>query len=367
VTEIVAVRGYRQHQPFVAGEYSTSGGSAAGFDSMIVALDTAGGVTGWGEMAPLGSFYAPAFAAGARAGLAELAPALLGQDADQPLRLAERMDAALLGHPYVKSAVDMACWDAAGRIAGLPLCTLLGGGAGQSVELYRSIPPVSPGDAAGLARRHLAEGYRRLQVKVGGDPALDAERLAAVRDAVGPRVVLFADANAGWSTSSALQFARLAAGIDHVLEQPCATLAECRLVREHCAAPMVLDESIGSMAALLDAWRDGVAGGVTIKIARVGGVTRAAQIRDVAVELGMMVTVEDTGGASIDTAAMAHLSASTPERHRMHTVDFNAWVTVDNADGMPAPSDGRLSPPDGPGLGVRVMDGALGDPFLQVP
>ena len=149
---------------------------------------------------------------------------------------------------------------------------------------------------------------------MGGEPAVDAERLAAVRDAAGPDIVLFADANAGWSTSSALRFVRLAADIDHVLEQPCETLAECRLVREHCTSPMVLDESIDSMAALLAAWRDGIAGGVTIKIARVGGVTRAAQIRDVAVELGMMVTVEDTGGAGIDTAAMAHLSVSTPER-----------------------------------------------------
>ncbi len=313
MTEIVAVRGYRQQQPFAAGEYATSGGSASGFDSTIVALDTAAGITGWGEMAPLGSFYAPSFAAGARAGLAELAPSLIGQDAAQPLRVAEHMDAALSGHPYVKSAIDMACWDAAARIRGLPLCTALGGGQGESVELYRSIPPVAPDEAAGLARRHLAEGYRRLQVKVGGEPAVDAERLAAVRDAAGPDIVLFADANAGWSTSSALRFVRLAADIDHVLEQPCETLAECRLVREHCTSPMVLDESIDSMAALLAAWRDGIAGGVTIKIARVGGVTRAAQIRDVAVELGMMVTVEDTGGAGIDTAAMAHLSVSTPE------------------------------------------------------
>jgi L-alanine-DL-glutamate epimerase-like enolase superfamily enzyme len=367
VTEIVAVRGYRQWQPFAAGEYATSGGSAAGFDSMIVALDTAGGVTGWGEMAPLGSFYAPSFAAGARAGLAELAPALLGLDAAQPLRVAERMDAVLRGHPYVKSAVDMACWDAAARIQGRPLYAALGGRCGESVALYRSIPPVAPDRAAGLARTHLAEGYRRLQVKVGGEPALDAERVAAVREAAGPDAALFADANAGWTSTAALRFVRLAAGVDHVLEQPCATLAECRLVREHCASPMVLDESIDSMDALLAAWRDGIAGGITIKIARVGGVSRAAAIRDTAVTLGLLVTVEDTGGASIDTAAMAHLSVSTPEAHRMHTVDFNAWVTVDNAEGMPAPRDGRLAPPDGPGLGVRVLDGTLGDPFLRVP
>ena len=108
---------------------------------------------------------------------------------------------------------------------------------------------------------------------------------------------------------------------------------DCRAVRPHCPHPLVLDECIDSLAALLAAQRDGVADGVTIKIARVGGVGPAALLRDVAVELALPVTVEDTGGSDIDTAAMAHLSLSTPEELRIHTVDFNAWVTVGNADG----------------------------------
>ena len=138
---------------------------------------------------------------------------------------------------------------------------------------------------------------------------------------------------------------------------------DCRAVRPHCPHPLVLDECIDSLPALLAAQRDGVADGVTIKIARVGGVGPAALLRDVAVELGLPVTVEDTGGSDIDTAAMAHLSLSTPEELRIHTVDFNAWVTVGNATGMPPAEGGRLRAPDGPGLGVEVRLEALGEPF----
>jgi L-alanine-DL-glutamate epimerase-like enolase superfamily enzyme len=76
------------------------------------------------------------------------------------------------------------------------------------------------------------------------------------------------------------------------------------------------------------------------------------------------VTVEDTGGSTIDTAAMLHVGLSTPERHRLHMVDFTSWVTVGNADGLPAPRDGRLAPSDAPGLGITVREAELGDPFF---
>ena len=364
---ITGVRAFRQLQPFRDGQYSTAGGAATGFDSVLVAVDTEHGVTGWGEAAPLGSFYSEAFPSGARAGVAELAPHLIGEDASQPLRLVRRMDAVMRGQAYVKSALDMACWDAAARSREQPLCEALGGRFGDSVALYRSIPPVAPPAAAELARRHLHGGYRRLQVKVGGDPSVDAERLAAVRAAAGPSVVLYADANGGWSSADARRFLRAAAGQQFILEQPCATLEECRVVRAACPHPMALDESISSTRALLQAWQEGIADGVTVKIARLGGVTRAAAMRDLAVELGLEVTVEDTGGSSIDTAAMVHLSLSTPADLRTHTVDFSSWVTVANAEGVPVARNGTLSAPVGPGLGVYVHEPALGEPFFRTP
>lgn len=359
------IRAYRQWQPFADGAYACSGGSAEGSDATIVAITDADGVTGWGEAATLGAFYDPAFAGGLRAGIAELAPQLLGRPATPP-GVQRFSDLALKGHPYVKSALDMALWDLAGRRAGRPLVELLGGPDGDGVDLYRSISADAPAAMADRARTLCGRGYRRLQVKLGEHPERDAERLHAVRAAVGPDVVLFADANGLYSTADARRFLRAAAGADYWLEQPCASYEECRAVREQCAVPLVLDESIDSLRALVRAAADGVPDAVTLKIARIGGVTRTAQLRDVAVDLGLHVTVEDTGGSDLDTAAIAHLSLSTPAVRRLHTVDFNAWVTVANATGMPAPVDGRLRAPDGPGLGVEVLADQLGAPFLDI-
>ncbi|MSP83064.1 MAG: mandelate racemase [Alphaproteobacteria bacterium] len=362
---IARITAYRLDLPFKDGAYVVSGGRAAlGFDATVVALHTDGDVTGWGEMAPLGAAYDPAFAGGARAALEELAPLLLGEDPTQVVRLNRRMDAILMGHNYAKAAIDMACWDILGKTAGMPLAELLGGRYGETVDLYRSVSQDAPAVMAQRATHYTRAGYRRIQVKVGGDPAEDVARVRAVAAAVPRGTVLFADANGGWALGDARRFVGLARDLDLTLEQPCRSLADCAALRPHCPFPLVLDESIDGLAALLAA--RGLADGVTLKLARVGGVTKARQLRDAAVELGMKVTVEDTGGSDIDTAAMAHLSLSTPEAFRLHTVDFNNWVTVSNATGMPEAKDGRLAAPTAPGLGVTPRMEVLGEPFLEV-
>jgi L-alanine-DL-glutamate epimerase-like enolase superfamily enzyme len=363
---ITAVTAYRVDLPFRDGPYVCSGArSATGFDSLVVRIDSDAGTAGWGEMAPLGAFYDPAFPGGARAAFEELGPVVLGADPRQPPALLHRMERALKGHPYAKSAIDMACWDLLGRAAGLPLAELTGGRYGSHVDLYRSVSQDPPARMAARAAAYVAEGYRRIQVKVGLDPDADVERMEAVRAVVGSRVVLFADANGGWSTHQARRFLRATRHIDYTLEQPCLTYAECRALRSTCDRPLVLDESIDSLAALIQAHADGVADGVTIKIARVGGVTRARLVRDAAVELGIAVTVEDTGGAEIDTAAMVHLSLSTPQALRLHTVDFHNWVTRSNARSTLACGDGRITVGSEPGLGVEPIAEILGQPIMR--
>jgi L-alanine-DL-glutamate epimerase-like enolase superfamily enzyme len=338
---------------------------ATGFDSLVVAVETDEGLVGWGEMAPLGSFYSEAFASGARAGITEVAPYLVGCDPTQPLTVMSILDGAMRGQPYIKSALDMACWDVKAKAAGQPLYAACGGGFGDAVRLYNAIPPDTADAVAARAVALVAEGYRRLQVKVGGQAGDDYERLVAVRSAVGPAVELFADANGRWTTRQALEFLRLSRDLSITVEQPCATLAECAAIRAHCPHPMVLDESIDSLQALLSAHTAGTADGVTIKLSRVGGITRAVLIRNVAVELNVPVTIEDTGGASIDTAAMVHVSMSTPERLRTHTCNFSTWVTKDNAVGLPVPLNGLLAAPKGIGLGLDVQIDELGEPFFK--
>ena len=313
---LIRIRCFRQWQPFADGTYSTAGGSAEGFDSLIVAVDTDEGVTGWGEMAPLGAFYAARSRPGTSRDRRPRAR-VLGADPRQPRRLVRRMDSAMRGQPYVKSALDMACWDAAARFRGSrsarPSAAALA--SGRPATLARRRPGRRPRPP--LARRYASAGYRRLQVKVGGDPHTDAQRLAAVRDAVGPDVVLFADANGGWTDRSPRPPSCCSPQPRPRLHAR-AAVRDARGVRG-AAAALPPPAHPGRVDRRAPRARPGRARGHRrrrhVKIARVGGVTRAATLRDLAVELGMTVTVEDTGGATIDTAAMLHLSLSTPEPH----------------------------------------------------
>lgn len=235
----------------------------------------------------------------------------------------------------------------------------------MSVALYRSVSQDSPEIMLDSARRHVAEGYRRLQVKVGDDPVLDASRLQAIVDDIGDSVVIFCDANGAWTSHDALRFVERTRGIDYVLEQPCRTLDENLVVRRQAAVPMILDESADSLDALLRIHRDGMADGITIKISRFGGISRARRIRDLAVDLGLMVTVECIGGADIASAAIAHMSLSTSESMRLHAVDFHNWVTVSNAIGLPDVAGGVMRAPVSPGLGVTPREDVLGEALFS--
>src|SRR5262245_29518845 len=97
------------------GFYSWSTFRFESFDSTVVVVETDSGLIRVGETCPLGPAYLPAYAEGARAGLLKLAEGLIGEDPTQLGRINERMDHLLRGHPYVKSALDMACWDILGK------------------------------------------------------------------------------------------------------------------------------------------------------------------------------------------------------------------------------------------------------------
>lgn len=360
------IRAYRQSQPFRRGGYAMGHVSSPGFESVVVRLDTDEGPSGWGEVSVISPAYADSFASGAVAGIGELAPVVLGEDPTQPRRMLALLDGAMRGQPYVKSPLDMACWDVTARAAGRPLCETLGARHGERVPLYGVVTVSSTDDAVRLARELVAEGYRRLQVKVGSVPELDAERVAAVRDAVGGGVALYADANGSYTTGAARRFLRAARDVELAFEQPCRSYGECAAIRSDCERPLVLDESIVTLDDLLRSARDGVADGVTIKLSRVGGVTRGCLLRDVAVELGLEVTVEDAGGGSIGTAGIVHVGLGTPEKLRVHMCDFQTWITVDHGSGLPPRAEGGQASPPGPGLGIEVDEDALGEPVLDV-
>src|SRR5579884_895715 len=159
ITQIAA---YRVELPLHEGSYKWSGGnSVEAFDSTVVAIHTDSGLTGWGEICPLGPAYLPAYAAGARAGIAELAPHLIGLDPTQLQVVNRRMDQALRGHSYVKSALDMACWDVLGKAANQSAATLLGGTYGADFPLYRAISQDTPQVMAEHVGLYRSQGYTK--------------------------------------------------------------------------------------------------------------------------------------------------------------------------------------------------------------
>jgi L-alanine-DL-glutamate epimerase-like enolase superfamily enzyme len=365
--KITRISAYRVDLPLHEGSYKWSGGKSVNvFDSTVVQVETDAGLTGYGEVCPLGPFYLPAYAAGVRAGLAELGPHLLGEDPLQIQKLNRRMDAALKGHPYVKSGIDMACWDLLGRATGQPVCTLLGGRYGDDFGLYRAISQDTPEAMAGRVAGYRAEGYRRFQLKVGGDPAVDIDRIRAVAAKLGPGDRLIADANTGWLMHDALRVVRAVRDVDVYVEQPCLTYEECLTVRRHTDHPFVLDEVIDSIDVLLRGHADRAMDVVNVKISKFGGLTKARQARDLCVSLGVALTLEDSWGGDIVTAAIAHLAHSTPPEFLFTATDFNSYVTVSIADGAPRRVNGRMAAPTAPGLGVTPRRDVLGAPVLTV-
>ena len=364
---ITGINVYRVELPLKEGSYKWSGGrSVEVFDSTVVELQTDTGLTGWGEVCPLGPAYLPAYAAGARTGIAELAPQLIGIDPTELSLVNQRMDRSLRGHPYVKSALDMACWDILGKACGQSVATLFGGRYLEDFALYRAISQDTPERMAASVGKYRAEGYTKFQLKSGSDVETDIARIHAVAAELLPGDVLVADANCGWTQHQAVAVAAGVRDVNVYIEQPCLSYEECLVVRRHTDRPFVLDEVIDDVKTVVRGYHDQAMDVINLKISKVGGLTKARQMRDLCVSLGIAMTIEDTWGGDIITAAIAHLAHSTPPEYLFSATDFNSYVTVSIAEGAPQRRHGRLAASTRPGLGIEPRMEVLGEPVLTI-
>ena len=225
------------------------------------------------------------------------------------------MDRCLKGHAYVKSPIDIACWDIKGQLAGKPVCELLGGRYGDDFILYRAISQVDPEAMAENVKQYRDEGYKRFQLKVGGNPDEDIERIRLASNVLEPGDKLIADANTGWLMHEAARVVRAVDDIDVYIEQPCTTYEECLSIRERTSHPFILDEIIDGVDVLVRGHSDRAMDAVNIKISKFGGITKAALARDLCVQLGIAMTIEDSWGGDITTAAISQLAHSTPTEY----------------------------------------------------
>ena len=365
--KITRISAYQVDLPLRETKYAWSGGkSVEVFDSTVVEVETDTGLVGYGEVCPLGPFYLPAYAEGVRAGLKELAPHLIGMNPTYLDVLNRAMDKALKGHPYVKSGIDMACWDILGKATNTSVCDLLGGRYGEDFTLYRAISQIAPAEMAENVKKYRDEGYTRFQLKVGGDPDTDIQRIRLCSEVLNPGDRLVADANTGWLPHEAMRVVRAVSDVDVYIEQPCMTYDECFSIRQRTSHPFVMDECIDGIDPLMRIANDRSADVVNIKISKFGGLTRARQARDLCVRLGIAMTLEDSWGGDIVTAAIAALAHSCPPEFQFTSTDFNSYGTVSIADGAPQRVNGRMSASPEPGLGFAPKMDVLGRRMVEV-
>ena len=272
-----------------------------------------------------------------------------------------------MGHAYAKSAIDTACWDVLGRFAGLPVCDLLGGRLTDDFPLYFAVPLGSVDAMTEYVAARRVGGHPRVPAEDRSRPATRTPRArAAWSSPPGPRTRSCADANGGWRLQDAVVVARAIDDLERVFfEQPCPTLEECLIVRQRTTLPMVLDECIYDVQSLLRAYEAKAMEAFNLKISKVGGLTKAKLMRDLAVQLGLRLTIEDTWGGDIVTTAVSHLAASTPA-DSLFTVSFmNDWTNEHVAGHQPHSQNGFGSAPTTPGLGVDVDLAALGAPLFS--
>ena len=365
--KITQIDVYQIKYGFLEHKYAWSGGhSVSSFLSNVVRVSTDEGLKGFAEVCPLGPAYMDAYARGVPAGIEELGPALVGKDPLQIKAINHLMDSTMFGQNYIKAPLDVACWDILGQATGLPLCTLLGGRYVESYPLYHAVSQSSAEEMAESVSRYRQEGYHSFQLKVGGNPDDDIKRIHAVLKSLQSGEILVADANTGWLVHQAIRVVNAVEGKDLYIEQPCLTLEECLVVREHTRLPMVLCEVMTGIDPLLRAHRQHAMDVVNLKISRVGGLTKAKQFRDLCETLGLAMTIEDPWGGDIVTATIAHLVGSTRPEYLFTSTDFNGYVDLRIAEDTPTRKNGTMAVPTGPGLGIHVNEKTLGKPVLTL-
>lgn len=310
--------------------WRTAAGEVAVRELLLLRLAADDGVVGCGEAAPLPGYSG--------ASLGDCARALV---AGEP------------GPPEAAAAEELAAADAAARRAGRPLCA----GERRRVRVNRTLPAAKPERCAELAADGVRAGFDCFKVKVG--LADDAERVAAVRAALGPGPALRLDANGAWGAAEAVERLRELAphGIE-LVEQPCRTLAELAEVRRAAGVRVAADESIAGAADVEEAARLGACDAVCVKLQASGGLAGARAALRAAAEHGLDAYLASTLDGPWGIAAALQLAAAEDVTLACGLATLELFDSP-LAAALPAPRGGWIEVPRGPGTGVDVSAAAL--------
>lgn len=332
--------------------------------TVLVRVRAAGGATGWGEATPDPNVTGETYAGTAETLRRDLAPVLVGRDARDREAAIHALDARVEGVPAAKAALDIALHDLIGRQYGLPVWALLGGRSKERLTISRVVSIKAPEAMAADAARHVAGGFRTVKLKVGdaANPGLDARRIAAVREAVGPEIGIKVDVNQGWRTAAtAIAAVRACLTSEPAyIEQPVAwwDLEGLAEVRRQTGAAVMIDEGCHGPRDMLRCVALRAADLVNIKLMKCGGLVNAVKLNAIAETAGVAAQVGTMVESSVASAAGLHLAVALAN---VRTVEMGGPLMiredVGNARGWY--DRNTILVPDAPGLGITVDEAAV--------
>lgn len=345
-------------EPFVI-----SYGTFPDVESVLVRIETDSGLTGWGEATPDPHVTGELFGAVLET-LKALAPALLGCDPRDRTAIMRRVEARCGGVPTARAALDIALHDVVGREAGLPIWALLGGRSKAFVTISRVVSMKSPDEMANDAEQHIGNGFRTVKLKVGeyGNTRLDVQRVAAVREAIGPEIKIKIDVNQGWRNAGvAIPAARGMAPYEpEYIEQPVdwRDLEGLAEVRRACGLPIMADEALHDARDVLRAVQLRACDLINIKLMKSGGLLGALTLNAIAETAGYVCQVGTMVESSIASAAGLHLALAL---ENVQTVEMGGPLMLAEDIGPLRRyyERDRVTVPDGPGLGFEPDEALL--------
>ncbi|MGA2001027.1 MAG: dipeptide epimerase [Terriglobales bacterium] len=329
-------------------------GSTATTDNVLVRLRTEDGVVGFGEASPYPAITGETQQTNVAIGR-NFAEMVRGRDPFNIARMVADMEAFAPGNPSIKAAFEMALWDICGKITGQPVRYLLGNYR-DSFETDLTIFIDTPAVTAQAARDVVSQGFKVVKIKVGESPEKDAERLRAVREAVGPDIGLRIDANQGWTPAEAVRTLRVVQKYQiQFCEQPVVSWdwAGMKFVRDHVDIPIMADESVHVPHDLIEGIRREAIDMVNIKVMKAGGLMQSARIAQIADAADMNCMLGCMQETRVGLTAAAHVVAS---QKNILYADLDAFLihSFDPVIGGMEVKDGQIHLPPAPGLGLDV-------------
>ena len=332
---------------------------------VLIRIETDDGVVGIGEAPTDIGFFGEPLEEVKSAIDFHLGPRLIGHDPFQREKLMYMID--FRGNSCAKSGIDLALHDLVGKALGVSAGTLLGGLSKERIPVSVEIAGGPAEAMAKFSRECFDRNILAFKAKIGGVPEEDAQRLVAMREAVGPSASLRADANQGYTVKEAIRLCRLAEDANvglELLEQPVAhwDLEGMAQVRSSVDTLIEADEAAYSIHDVMNLIRRGSVDVINIKIGKAGGLLHAKKIAALAEAAGLNYVLGTAFGLAPKIAAKLQLAAcSTGAMDAVEFTELLLHESLADAAGsavfsLPLDADGCMPVPTGPGLGVTLNE-----------